>query len=203
MASKVLNHSFRFLLLVISMAVCSARGDTILDQTNTALPDGTLSQNLSNFSPLGQSFTPTLTSLNLVNLLTVGGTATLEMDIHSGSISGSVLAVSEPTVIPFSGAPSEASFIFSAPVTLIPGDLYVLEPVLVSGVLLVVSTNPDNYPGGNQILLGTGQPGNDLWFQEGISTPEPKTPVLLGAGLMAVLAMVFFNKVSVCTKPCP
>jgi hypothetical protein len=193
MNSKVWTYSFGLLLIFISVTISPARADTIFDQSNTGLPDGTLSQNLLNFSPLGQSFTPTLTSLNFVNLLTLGGSATLEVDIRSGSISGMILGTSELTVVPFSGVPSEVSFSFSTPVALIPGDLYVLEPFLVSGDALIASTNSNNYPGGNQILAGTDQPGNDLWFQEGISAREPGTFFLLGTGLIALLSTVLFK----------
>src|SRR4029077_12727482 len=114
-------------------------------------PGGTLSQNLLVFSPLGQSFTPTLTSLNFVNLLTDDGSATLEVNIRLGAISGTILGTSLPTVIPFSLAPSLSSFSFSTPVTLIAGDLYVIEPFVVSGDTLVASTNTNNYLGGTQI----------------------------------------------------
>jgi hypothetical protein len=193
MNSKIWTYSLGLLLLVISVGISPAQADTIFDQSNTGLPDGTLSQNLLNYSPLGQSFTPTLTSLNFVNLLTLGGSATLEMDIRSGSISGTILGTSELTVIPFSDTLSEVSFSFSTPVALIPGDLYVLEPFLVSGDALIASTNSNNYPGGNQILAGADQPDNDLWFQEGISTREPGTFFLLGTGLIALLATVIFK----------
>src|ERR1700675_475068 len=60
MISRVLTCCLGLLLLIISAAISPARADTMFDQTNTELPLGTLSQNLLVFSPLGQSFTPTL-----------------------------------------------------------------------------------------------------------------------------------------------
>lgn len=197
MLSRVLTYCCGLLLLFSSLAASPAKADTIFDQTNTGLPLGTLSQNLSVFSPLGQSFTPTLTSLNFVNLLAEGGSATVEVNIRLGSISGTILGTSQPTVIPFSLAPIEYSFGFAAPVTLIPGDLYVLQPFLISGDTLITSTNTNNYPGGDQILAGISQPNNDLWFQEGIATPEPGSLFLLGTGLIALPVMVFFKNRSI------
>jgi hypothetical protein len=194
MISRMLTYCVGLLLLIISVAISPAKADTIFDQTNTGLPLGTLSQNLLVFSPLGQSFTPTLTSLNFVNLLTVDGSATVEVNIRSGSISGTILGTSQPTVIPFSIATSVSSFSFSTPVTLIAGDLYVMEPFVVSGDTLVGSTDTHNYVGGNQILGGIVQTNNDLWFQEGISTPEPGALLLLGTGLIGLLTTAFFRR---------
>jgi hypothetical protein len=193
MISRVLTYCFCFLLLTISVAISPAKADTIFDQTDTALPLGTLFQNLSVFSPLGQSFTPSLTSLNFVNLLTIDGGATVEVNIRLGSISGTILDTSQPTVIPFSLAASVSSFSFSTTVALIAGDLYVLEPFVVSGDTLVGSTNANTYASGTQILGGIAQPNNDLWFQEGISTPEPGALLLLEIGLLAI---VFFKNSS-------
>jgi hypothetical protein len=143
---------------------------------------------------LRQSFTPTLTSLTFVNLLTVDGSATVEVNICSGSISGTILGTSQATVIPFSIAPSVSSFSFSTPVTLIAGELYVIEPFVVSGSTLVASMDTNNYLGGTQILAGVAQPNNDLWFQEGISTPEPGALLLLGTGLIGLLATASFRR---------
>jgi hypothetical protein len=200
---RLSTYFFALLLLITSVMASSAKADTIFDQTNTALPLGTLSQNLSVFSPLGQSFTPTLTSLNFVDLLAEDGSATVEVNIRLGSISGTILGTSQPTVVPFSLAPMEYSFSFATPVTLIPGDLYVLQPFLISGDTLITSTNTNNYPGGNQILAGIDQPNNDLWFEEGISTREPGTLLLLVTGLIGLMAIVFFKNRSILHRPSP
>ena len=186
MISRVFPNGFFWLSLIICAAlevISLGNVGTIFDQTNSGLPPNRLSQSLLDFSPLGQSFTPTLTSLNFVNLLTEdggltengsltgNGRATVEVNIRLGSISGPILGTSQPTVIPFSLAPSVSSFRFSKPVPLIVGELYVIEPFVVSGHTLLVSTSTNNYVGGNQILRGVAQTNNDLWFQEGISVP--------------------------------
>ena len=192
MFSRTLTYFVASLLLIMSLANSPAKADTIFDQTNTALPLGTLCQNVLVFSPLGQSFTPTLTSLNFVNLLTVGGSATVQVNILS--ISGKILGTSQPTAIPFSMAPSMSSFSFSAPVTLNQGQAYIMQPIVVSGATLVGSTNANTYSGGTQILCGIPQPNNDLWFQEGVSVPEPGALLLLGVGIIGLLSTSFFRR---------
>lgn len=184
-------------LIVLAASTPSAKADSIIfDQTNTAFPLGSLFQNISVFSPIGQSFTPTLSSMNLVNLLTEPGGSTtpftLELVIRAGSISGAILGVSQlNTIVPSSLFASIVTpFTFATSVTLVPGDLYFMQVVAVSGDAELGSTNTNNYSGGTQILGGITQPNNDLWFREGISVPEPDTLLLLGTGLLALAPMV-------------
>ncbi len=211
MNSRLTQRLGLLVLIILVVLISPARADSIIfDQTNTTLPLGTVFQNILVFSPIGQSFTPTLTSLNFVNLLTgpVDLTTfttpfTLELDIRWGSISGTVLGVSQPTtIIPSSSFASIVTpFTFATPLTLVPGDLYVMQVVAISGNASVGSTNIDNYSGGTQILSGVAQPNNDLWFQEGISVPEPGTLVQLSTGLLGLALMVrrrinLWNKIS-------
>lgn len=213
MIPRVVTYRFGLLISLIYLATSLAQVATVSDQTNTELPLGKLSQNASIFSPLGQSFTPTLTSLNFVNLLT-DGRAIVQVNIRLGSISGPILGTSQPTVIPFSIAPSVSTFRFSTPVTLIAGDLYVIEPFVVCGDTLIVSTKTNNYVGGNQILGGIAQANNDLWFQEGISKPEPGAILprgdqaprgwpLLGTGLLELVTVLIFKNRSILHMPSP
>jgi hypothetical protein len=94
------------LLIALLAAISPANADTIFDQTNTGTLVG--GGNILNFGPVGQSFTPTLTSLNFVNLMTGGAHCcqggsffpyTLEVDIHSQSIFGTILGTSEPVTV--------------------------------------------------------------------------------------------------------
>jgi hypothetical protein len=172
MISRVLIYCMGVLFFVIFLIVSPDRIDTTFDQTNTGPPIGMLSQNLKDFSPLGQSFTPTRTSMNFVNLLTEYGSATVKVNIRLGSISGPIIGTSQATVIPSSTSPSVSSFRFSPPIELTPGDLYVIEPFAVCGSTLIVSTDRNSYIRGTQILGGIAQTNTDLWFQEGMSVPK-------------------------------
>lgn len=201
MISRVLTYCFGFLFLIISAVISPDKVETTFDQTNTVQHLGMVSQNPSYFSPIGQSFTPSLTSLNFVNLLTENGSATVKVNIRLGSMSGPVLGTSQPTVIPFSNSPSVSSFRFSTPVALSPGDIYVIEPFVVCGNTLIGSTGTNDYARGNQILGGAARTNNDLWFQEGISVPERSGWLLLGTGLLGLLAIVLFKNRSILHRP--
>jgi hypothetical protein len=190
MISRMLSYCFGLMVVVISVVISPGKVDTKFDQTNTLPPLGMLSHNLVNFSPLGQSFTPTMTSLNFVNLLTENGSATVKVNIRLGSISGAIVGTSQPTDIPFSVSPSVSSFRFSPPVTLTRGDVYVIEPFVVCGNTLIGSTDANKYRSGNQILGGVAQTNTDLWFQEGISVPERGGWLLVRTGLIAMIALI-------------
>ena len=206
MIYRALSYCFGLLVLIISVVISPDKVDTKFDQTNTLPPQGMLSHNLLHFSPLGQSFTPTLSSLNFVNLLTENGDASVgdaavKVNIRLGSISGPILGTSQPAVIPFSISPRVSSFRFSTPVTLIPGDVYVIEPFVVCGNTLIGSTDTNNYRSGNQILGGVAQTTIDLWFQEGISVTERRKWPLVRTGLIVLIAIVLFNSRSILHKP--
>ena len=189
MISRVLIYCWGLLFFVIFLVVSPDRIDTTFDQTNTGPPLGTVSQNLKEFSPLGQSFTPAKPSLNFVNLLTEYGSATVKLNIRSGSISGPIIGTSEATVIPPSSSPRVSSFRFAQPMSLTPGSLYVIEPIAVCGSTLIVSTGRNSYIGGTQILGGIAQTNTDLWFQEGTSSPARRAWLLPGAGLIAFVLL--------------
>lgn len=177
----------------------------IVDQKNDNFTPS-LFQSIQTLSPIGQEFTPTLNSLDFVELFTqdfgrsnnpLG--ANLFVNIRSGDISGSILGTSDIVSLAdkFSGI---TQFNFSKTVTLNPEQKYVIEAKFASGSdnwALGSSGGPvSTYPNGNLIStvkgVTTSNSKNDLWFREGakpVSVPEPS--ILLGIG--SVVGLVAFS----------
>jgi hypothetical protein len=140
--------------------------------------------------PVGQSFTPSQTSVGFVQLepgdgLAFNGVgATLYVNLRSNSISGPIMSSTAPVFMPdhFFGI---TNFIFSTPAAVVPGTTYFFEVVVQSGDNWVVNTLGNVYPGGIAYFSQAAQPIWDLWFREGIIVPEPSAAwlILLGGGL--------------------
>ncbi len=202
LVSAALNHAavktkVIFLVSLIALATVQARGQgtVIYDQQSSTGPvlEG-LNLSLSSGQPLGQSFTPSLSTVGFVNLNlssgpTAGG-AYVDVLLHSGSITGPTIGTSETVLIPinFNGL---ADFIFDTPPSVTPGAQYFFQPIIQSGPdVVAASSSPSyNYAGGNAYFQGTPSPTTDLWFREGIIVPEPSTwaLLLLGAGVFVWL----------------
>jgi hypothetical protein len=72
-----------------------------------------------------------------------------------------------------------ASFNFSTPVALTPGQTYYLEPVVQSGDdPWDIITIGDTYPNGQEFERGAGF-NTDFWFREGVIVPEPVVSALV------------------------
>lgn len=169
---------------LLGTAFCGAQGTLVYDQQSTnAIDAGAfISQ-----TPVGQSFTPTFTSIGFVDFyLSDAATAsTIAVNIRSGSITGSLLGTTMPTTL----APSSTAFydfLFSSPISLTPGTKYYLEPVLVSGGNSSMSATFIQYTGGDAIISGSTFTDRDFLFREGIVVPEPSSASLLlgGGGLL-------------------
>ncbi len=179
--------------LFLAASPAFAQGTLTYDQqsattTNVAV---TVSIPLQTEQPLGQSFTPTLSSIGFVQLLitNVNGSnpgSTLGVNLLAGSITGTLIASTDPVILPPDFTFGAATFYFASPVSLIPSTQYFLQPVLQSGDPgVAVREGAFNYAGGEAYYLGFQDPSLDLWFREGI-TPEPATWALLltGAALL-------------------
>ena len=144
--------------------------------------------------PIGQSFTPTLSSVGFIRLF-VGDTffnglgATMYVNLRAGSITGPILGSTEP-VFMSDGFAGRTNFMFATPVTVTPNVTYFFEPVVPSGDLWRIVDDPNyNYAGGTAYGGGQPAPPFDLWFREGIIIPEPSSASLIllgvGAGIFA------------------
>lgn len=153
----------------------------------------------------GQSFTPTLSSLDVVEVLTYdnqptnGIGAVLRAIIHQGqNLDGAILATSQNLSLAdgfgynsnifLAGAVTH--FDFASSVTLTPGLLYTIEINQVSGDTqwVMVNGNTDAvYTRGQGLIDDTKTLGYDFWFREGptvAAVPEPATLVIWSLGAL-------------------
>jgi hypothetical protein len=147
--------------------------------------------------PMGQSFTPTLDSIDFVQLeFAVAGIsnqlgATIYVNLWSDSISnGTLLSSTYPIFIPDNAFNLVTNFTFSTPVSLTPGTVYYLQPYQELGGdhrMTVIDSQIYNYPRGTAYFQGAPDLNNsDLWFREGVlDVPEPSAAALalIGSGV--------------------
>lgn len=180
------------LVLFIGITISISHADTlIIDQSTTDPADAFISFfSIQSNSPIGQEFTPTYSSLNYVQLLTGPGGFTvgedppsdveLYVNIRQDSITGNILGTSE--IVSFPENPIyNTDFNFSYAVSLVPGNLYVID-VHASGDNWIVFGGDYNYSSGRAIIAGNPDQGQDFWFREGIVVPEPISSTLFLIG---------------------
>jgi hypothetical protein len=189
MKLKTMKLKTTLLAFVLGAGLAGAQGTFVYDQQSTGNVDASM---LLGRSPMGQSFTPTLDSINFVDLFLVDNdtsvSSTVAVNIRSGSITGAILGTSLPVTLP-SLSVGTNDFLFSSSIALIPGTQYFLEPVVVSGGTFVLAELTFvQYAGGDAIYDGVAHSDRDFWFQEGVvsNVPEPSLAALLliGSGVM-------------------
>jgi len=175
-------------LLVLRSA--SAQGTFVYDQqsfTNTLPPN----IDVQVLPGTGQSFVPTLSSIGFVKLELGDGYpgnaqgATVYVNLHANAINGPVISSTDPIFMSdsFFGL---ATFLFSNPPSLTPGDTYYLEPFVQSGDAWYANTDMGlSYPQGALYIGGLAQHNAYFWFREGVVAPEPGSAALalLDAGV--------------------
>jgi hypothetical protein len=182
-------------LLLPALGVCG-QGTMIYDQssaTNRAFASG---YGIQQSQPIGQSFTPTLSSVGFVQLELDdfnsgnGVGATVYVNLRAESITGPVLGTTDPVFMPDGFAYGITNFFFSTPAAVTPGTTYYFQPVVQSGDHWDLIAGAFDYPGGTFFWSGAPDPsGNDAWFREGVVIPEPSAGVLLllgGGGFLAI-----------------
>jgi hypothetical protein len=167
-----------------------SQGMLIYDQqssTNTGFGGGLTKFN--SYQPMGQSFTPTLSSVDFVqlqfadlNLNSLGAVA--YVNLLENSITGTVLTTSSPVAMS-DGFRGVTTFFFPSPAAVVAGLTYYFQPVLQSGdAMQEILIDYYNYPGGTSFFFGAPSPDStDLWFREGIVVPEPASLSLLLMGI--------------------
>jgi hypothetical protein len=160
----------------------------IFDQVNTNFAPAQFHQINSN-GPIGQEFTPSLNAVGFVdlNLGSDGAGSTIWVNLRTDSIGGAILGTTESIEL----SPAQYTigrFNFSQPVPVVPGRRYVFEVVASGGAAIgnhdsTRATAFSTYPHGDMILSGAPFDLDDLWFQEGMVVPEPKSGLFLLMGI--------------------
>jgi hypothetical protein len=188
-----------FIAAIISLCLAAQAQVFVYDQQSVTDDNLVLTGGIAFFTeqPMGESFTPTLSSVGFVRLYIFNGgetamPATVYVNLLADSITGPVLSQSEPVSLPGGQVTrSPINLLFSSPVSVTPGVTYYLQPVLQP----VAGDNPyadaftvgsDSYSGGTLFVNGASDSSDDLWFREGIyivPEPSPSWLVLLGSGV--------------------
>jgi hypothetical protein len=198
---------FILCVALLTAFIANGQGTLVYDQqSSTNAGAGGAGAPITEDQPMGQSFTPTLSSVGFVQLEFDDGHsgnglgATVFVNLWSGSISnGTLMSSTDPVFMPDGfgsgsggfGFLTPTNFYFSTPVSITPGTTYYFQPVVVQpgsdDPWDVIASAAFNYPGGTFYFNGAPDPNNhDLWFREGIiDVPEPSsaTIILLGSGL--------------------
>jgi hypothetical protein len=164
------------LILLLPFYPASVCADPFtLDQSNEPLPG--MFTSIRFHAPIGQEFTPTQRSLEVVEFFTgnpfsIPG-VTLFVNIRNGTINGPILGTSFILPLPdtFVGV---THFDFPSSVALVPGLLYVMEIQLASGENEGVFVGGPSYPGGRAIVDGVPALGRIFGF--GKVRPCPSLP---------------------------
>ena len=207
----VISSPVRAVLRAVTTGACLlfptlvAAHPILVDQAHPYVGGGTVNIVTNN---LGQTFTPTLTSLEVVELWLMdtnvfnGVTNTLTVNILETD--GTLLGSSAPQIFAngYGGGTVALSHFDFAPVALVAGTKYVIGFDISStggpSDLGVASYHPGTYTGGGIWLWSTGteHPTSDLTFREGpaaAQAPEPASMLMFGVGLLGYASRRYFT----------
>src|ERR1044071_2044247 len=131
--------------------------------------------------PLGQSFTPSLSAIGFIRTYLFGGSSgTFIINLRSNSITGPILASSDPVSLTATGP---VNFFFANPIVVTANSTYYFQPLIQNAVGgWGVFAAQYNYANGTAFVDGFAVPNSDFWFREGIVVPEPQSWALLLVG---------------------
>lgn len=197
---KVRSVGIVFVLLTVT---AMGQGTILLDQqssTDETPPPGFWGDSLQHESQAsggcGQSFTPALSGVDFVEFMFQGinmpdqaGTKVF-VNLRADSITGTILGVSAPIIIPPSYV-GPVTFLFPSRISLAPGTTYYFEatPPLYANSsnndpIQILGNTSYNYAGGGAFGNGRPSPMGDLWFREGVIVPEPSSAAIIVAGIV-------------------
>jgi hypothetical protein len=197
-----------FLLAVTALSVTTTivkgQGTFIYDQQSATSQGGGDGTSIQEGQPMGQSFTPDLSSVGFVQLEFLNALpgnnlgATVYVNLLADSITGPVIDSTAPVTMP-AGTVIE-TFLFSTPASVTPGTTYYFQPEVVQpgsdDPWYVAISEFFNYPGGSFYGQGTADLSLDLWFREGVVVPEPSASwlVLIGSGILFCARRTFHRQ---------
>ena len=175
-----------------------AQGTLVFDQQSATTPE---KANYDSFAlyiqPLYDSFVPTLSSIGFVQLELTDDPdsntsgAAISVALYSGSPQyPTFLGGTERVYLPPNfnndqiGNSGVTNFYFATSIALTPGQTYYLVPLEITGDhVWSVAVTDNTYPNGGLY----GFDGTDLWFREGIVTPEPSVLALWALGGLLIV----------------
>lgn len=189
--------------IALALVACCTRGQGTLvyDQQSvtTEVAPG-IETPIQTQQPIGQSFTPTISSVGFIRLYlsdqTLGGSgSTVDINLWSGSIETGTLLDTSTSVFVSHGSFGYYNFFFSTPVGVTSGATYYFQPIVVSGDsdnnMVTGLTLGTSYPNGTAYINGSTGVNADLLFREGIvAVPEPSVISLAALGLGSLIAVV-------------
>jgi hypothetical protein len=168
------------IIFIVSLVPASAFANSgVLDQSNGP---GTNSSQIHYSEPCGQEFVPTMPTLIGIEIylyasVNANGDSTVMINIHPNSITETPIAT-QSYVIP-SNSPRPAAWIyleFANPVSLIPGNTYVLEVQSDTSYHMWYSTG-DTYSDGNMIKKGDILSSQDWSFRTYGASPTKASSI--------------------------
>jgi hypothetical protein len=182
-----MRNKFLSLLFFLFMASCHGQAIFTYDQQSADEANFLEGSSPLGPQPFGQSFTPSLSSVDFIRIFVTGGAlgdGTIYVNLRGDSITGPVLGSTSPVTVSLA-TQGFVTFFFGSPVAVAPGTTYFFQPVLQSGGGWAVNTSQFyNYAGGTLYSDGVASANVDMWFREGIVVPEPSSTVLVLVGAL-------------------
>ena len=165
-------------LLGLTYTIARAEDISMVDQEYTNLARSYF-YHIPVHSPIGQTFTPKLSALNVVEIWITGASsdyhnADVQVRIRKGTIDGPIIGTSSIGHVS-DGYDGIVHLEFPTIIPVAPGEIYVIEALNVAGDELgvIVDEGPAKYARGYFIVRGAAELNKDMWFREGLNAASP------------------------------